>query len=48
MAWLTAHDANEPIQDIAGKIIRVVLNLNAEQQVRALALIEQMNREGRT
>jgi hypothetical protein len=45
---LEAPDVEESAQDVTGKIIRLVLNLSPEQRVRALALIEQMNREGRT
>ncbi|GIH11228.1 hypothetical protein Rhe02_92950 [Rhizocola hellebori] len=48
--WLGVggEDLDDATPDVTGRIIRLVLNLSAEQKLHALGLLEQLNREDRT
>jgi transcriptional regulator with XRE-family HTH domain len=45
---LATQDSDDPRNDLSGKIIRLVLNLNHEQRARVLTMLEQISREHRT
>jgi hypothetical protein len=45
---IATQDSDDPHNDLSGKIIRLVSNLNREQHAKALTILEQLSREDRS
>ena len=45
---IATQDSDDPHNDLSGKIIRLVLNLNQEQRAKALTILQQLSREDRS